>query len=259
MRGSSPPARGPRHARRVGPRCAPPVPNSARVSSTFAWVTNDTPPTAPPRSWLCSPNLAAERRESHTGADAGRHPRRSPFLDLSDDIAGPVAALLLAEAGADVVKVEPPGGSPTRCPGSARGTAANAACNSTSTSRATALLSTTCSRQPTCSCTATAPRGGAGHRRRHAGRRPSRPDRVVGAVVAGEPSSRRPARGRAARRGPLRPLRRAAGLPRRVYLRARPSGAGAPPTSRPPASSPASWCAKGRAGAAPPTPAWRRG
>lgn len=35
-------------------------------------------------------------------------------LDLSDDIAGPVAALLLAEAGADVVKVEPPGGLPTR-------------------------------------------------------------------------------------------------------------------------------------------------
>ncbi len=35
-------------------------------------------------------------------------------VDLSDDIAGPVAALLLAEAGADVVKVEPPGGSPTR-------------------------------------------------------------------------------------------------------------------------------------------------
>jgi crotonobetainyl-CoA:carnitine CoA-transferase CaiB-like acyl-CoA transferase len=31
-------------------------------------------------------------------------------LDLSDDIAGPVATLLLAEAGADVVKVEPPGG-----------------------------------------------------------------------------------------------------------------------------------------------------
>ena len=35
-------------------------------------------------------------------------------LDLGDDIAGPVAALLLAEAGADVVKVEPPGGTPTR-------------------------------------------------------------------------------------------------------------------------------------------------
>ena len=35
-------------------------------------------------------------------------------IDLCDDIAGPVAALLLAESGADVVKVEPPGGSPTR-------------------------------------------------------------------------------------------------------------------------------------------------
>jgi crotonobetainyl-CoA:carnitine CoA-transferase CaiB-like acyl-CoA transferase len=31
-------------------------------------------------------------------------------LDLCDDIAGPVATLLLAEAGADVVKIEPPGG-----------------------------------------------------------------------------------------------------------------------------------------------------
>ncbi|MFI5053714.1 MAG: CoA transferase, partial [Acidimicrobiia bacterium] len=35
-------------------------------------------------------------------------------LDLCEDIAGPVATLLLAEAGADVVKVEPPSGSPGR-------------------------------------------------------------------------------------------------------------------------------------------------
>ena len=32
------------------------------------------------------------------------------ILDLSDGIAGPVATLLLAEAGADVVAVEPPSG-----------------------------------------------------------------------------------------------------------------------------------------------------
>jgi crotonobetainyl-CoA:carnitine CoA-transferase CaiB-like acyl-CoA transferase len=35
-------------------------------------------------------------------------------VDLSDGIAGPVATLLLAEAGADVVTVEPPGGAPSR-------------------------------------------------------------------------------------------------------------------------------------------------
>jgi len=35
-------------------------------------------------------------------------------LDLSTGLSGPVATLLLAEAGADVVKVEPPGGDPIR-------------------------------------------------------------------------------------------------------------------------------------------------
>jgi crotonobetainyl-CoA:carnitine CoA-transferase CaiB-like acyl-CoA transferase len=36
-------------------------------------------------------------------------------LDLSWGIAGPLGVLLLAEQGADVVKVEPPGGDPFRC------------------------------------------------------------------------------------------------------------------------------------------------
>ncbi|HXY91828.1 MAG TPA: CoA transferase [Acidimicrobiia bacterium] len=36
------------------------------------------------------------------------------IVDLSDGIAGPVATLLLAEAGADVVTVEPPGGAASR-------------------------------------------------------------------------------------------------------------------------------------------------
>src|SRR5947209_20547748 len=36
------------------------------------------------------------------------------ILDLSDGIAGPVATLLLAEAGADVVAVEPPAGAANR-------------------------------------------------------------------------------------------------------------------------------------------------
>jgi crotonobetainyl-CoA:carnitine CoA-transferase CaiB-like acyl-CoA transferase len=35
-------------------------------------------------------------------------------LDLSSGIAGPVAGMLLADHGADVVKVEPPGGDPLR-------------------------------------------------------------------------------------------------------------------------------------------------
>ncbi len=37
------------------------------------------------------------------------------ILDLSWGIAGPLGVLLLAEQGADVVKVEPPGGDPFRC------------------------------------------------------------------------------------------------------------------------------------------------
>ena len=36
------------------------------------------------------------------------------ILDLSWGIAGPLGVLLLAEQGADVVKVEPPGGDPFR-------------------------------------------------------------------------------------------------------------------------------------------------
>src|SRR5262249_61964410 len=35
-------------------------------------------------------------------------------IDLSDGMAGPVATLLLAESGADVVMVEPPDGAPSR-------------------------------------------------------------------------------------------------------------------------------------------------
>ncbi|HEX3567652.1 MAG TPA: CoA transferase, partial [Acidimicrobiales bacterium] len=35
-------------------------------------------------------------------------------IDCSEGIAGPVAAMMLAEAGADVIKVEQPGGDPSR-------------------------------------------------------------------------------------------------------------------------------------------------
>src|SRR5918996_1178610 len=40
--------------------------------------------------------------------------RRLRILDLSWGIAGPLGVLLLAEQGADVIKVEPPGGDPFR-------------------------------------------------------------------------------------------------------------------------------------------------
>jgi crotonobetainyl-CoA:carnitine CoA-transferase CaiB-like acyl-CoA transferase len=78
-------------------------------------------------------NHSGERRESgsheggpwQTGEAAARAPGRPGalegvrILDLTSGIAGPVGLMLLAEQGADVIKVEPPGGDPLRSmPGS---------------------------------------------------------------------------------------------------------------------------------------------
>ena len=42
-------------------------------------------------------------------------------IDCASFIAGPAAATMLADMGADVIVVEPPGGSPTRCSNTCRG------------------------------------------------------------------------------------------------------------------------------------------
>jgi crotonobetainyl-CoA:carnitine CoA-transferase CaiB-like acyl-CoA transferase len=41
-------------------------------------------------------------------------------LDLSTGVAGPMAAMRLADQGAGVTKIEPPGGDPTRRPSGSR-------------------------------------------------------------------------------------------------------------------------------------------
>ena len=56
------------------------------------------------------------------------------IIDLSQGMAGALITLLLAEQGADVIKVEPPGGDPTRADrsrASSSGIAASAASRST--------------------------------------------------------------------------------------------------------------------------------
>ncbi len=146
------------------------------------------------------------------------------IVDLSDGIAGPVATLILAEAGADVVAVEPPEG------------AANRATNGFHTwmrsKRSVVLdLDTADDRAALDRLLAAADvvvhnygptRARAGPRRRHAGDAVSAPDRVLGAFVAREPRRRRPPRRRAAHDGTPRRARRAAGLPRRSDLPALP-------------------------------------
>ena len=164
------------------------------------------------------------------------------IVDLSDGIAGPVATLLLAEAGADVVAVEPPGGAANRAePASTPGCAASAASCSTSSSPTTAPARPPARRrrrrgaQPR-----TDARPRARTRRRVARGALPAAHRVVGAVVAGEPCRRRPARSTSSSRWPAS----ACSTSSRATATARSSsaarsGAGARRTSPRSASSPA--------------------
>ena len=84
-------------------------------------------------------------------------------------------------------------------------------------------------------------------RRRVAGAHASRPDRLLGALVAGQPRRRRPPRRRAAGDGRAS----ASSTSSRATATARcssgsPSATGRPRTSSPSASSPGCWCASGR-------------
>jgi crotonobetainyl-CoA:carnitine CoA-transferase CaiB-like acyl-CoA transferase len=66
---------------------------------------------------VTEPQPQQTRRDADTavaGSDMARILDGIRVIDCSENMAGAVAALLLAEAGADVIKVERPGGDPTR-------------------------------------------------------------------------------------------------------------------------------------------------
>src|ERR1019366_8977629 len=68
-------------------------------------------------SHVTEPQSKQMRRDSHASVAAEGEPRILDgirVIDCSENMAGAVAALLLAEAGADVIKVERPSGDPTR-------------------------------------------------------------------------------------------------------------------------------------------------
>ena len=184
------------------------------------------------------------------------------IVDLSDGIAGPVATLMLAEAGADVVAVEPPGGAANR---------ATTGFHTWMRSKRSVVLDLDAGRRPR----RARPPARRRRRRRAQPRTDARPrararrrvvgdavpaaDRVVGAGVAHEPRRRRPARRRAARRW------RASGCSTssrasatdRSSSAAR-SRAGARRTSRRSASSPGSSPASAPATPGPRTRRWPR-
>ena len=132
------------------------------------------------------------------------------IIDMSTGIAGPVATMLLAEVGADVVKVELPRPGPDREePGfrtwnrSKRSVALDLA-----TDDGRAELEQLLAAADVLVHRARAHSGQSGRPRRcWPGCQAPEPDRLVGAVVASQPSRRRPAGRRDLGHGPSRHLR----------------------------------------------------
>src|SRR6202034_163342 len=76
-----------------------------------------TDPATEGASHVTEPQPKQTRREADAavaGSDTPRILDGTRVIDCSENMAGAVAALLLAEAGADMIKVERPGGDPTR-------------------------------------------------------------------------------------------------------------------------------------------------
>ena len=63
---------------------------------------------------MCGAPGPSRPTESSEAAQAQGHPMRQLLLDFTQNLPGPYATLVLASLGADVVKIEPPGGDTAR-------------------------------------------------------------------------------------------------------------------------------------------------